>query len=813
MLKNKLIIAILSFILTFSIAISLLLSNNYNYHAIALDKDMVVGSDARMLSYGNNVYIVSSTDDRFVLSKVETNKCTILLEINKEPNENSIQNFYDYKIIGNYFYIIYSFKTNKFEQTTIKKYSITSKDDVSEATLSDCFIRNSDNYTILKDDTILLLKNNKFIECINIFNSESEDIEVNYVNSIKSNLTADKACIIKGIDVSNPEFVYLSRNSLSKMEEHDAGDYPGGKNYRFISDNLIFTSENKFYELSDDKFKYKFNSNSNDNEAKAAKLNNYIITTMGSGLLHAIDINTNKPAYELTLSKEIMDIGADDSNLFVLYKDGDTYYIESFSINAFKPINSVKLNSGINLKTKSEINSLYSQYKPINKSVENIYSDFADFENFTTAGHLNKLVLNDGLNAINFYRELYGFRKLELDSSLIDSAMYGSVLALLTEDLTKPEKPQNMNDETYNKSISVLNKNCISKSEQLTNIPLSDAVHYLFNSNCEFRERLLDSDIKNVGIGACSDRNGKTAVLVHFEDREKYSHDYNFIPYPCEGSYPFSLVDNNIAEFSISLGESISIGDKGDISVTITNLNTSEERDLSNDIDFEVVNNRRILIKNIGFDINKESKFKINVDNLLKSDGLVAGLEYSINLFELKSGDLPVIDPDNPDEPKKPDNPEDPDSPLTLDITSDVYNIDKKNMIITNVEPGTTVAGIKENIKYDGYSIKVINYKNKEIKSGIVGTSSKIQFYKNDKIIIEFHIIIYGDLTGEGNINSRDLSLLENYLLDKAGLSGYFLLAANVKHHGDVNICDYLIIKRHINGEEKINQKDQSSGE
>ena len=127
-------------------------------------------------------------------------------------------------------------------------------------------------------------------------------------------------------------------------------------------------------------------------------------------------------------------------------------------------------------------------------------------------------------------------------------------------------------------------------------------------------------------------------------------------------------------------------------------------------------------------------------------------------------------------------------------------------MIITGIEPGTTISEIKKNISYEGYTLKILDYKGNEIKSGNIGTSARLQFFKDSKMIYDFHVIIYGEITGEGNINSRDVKKLYNHLLGETKLEGDFLIAVDADHNGVVNTLDLLRISEYIKGEKKITQ-------
>lgn len=813
--KKKPIFIVLVVALIVSIIVLLCSSILISSNAYEINNGTIVGDDAKIYSGDGVSYVVSSNEDKIALSNISRNGCSLVAEFAKADIEKNLSSIgddivascYGASIIDNNLYIICSFKDEiGGKETKVLKYSINSGI-TSNFTAIGYFIENDVSFSIINGDNILLLDSDDKKNLIlykNIFENPEGlfiDLSMQQIFSVRQNVSGNKAYVV-GTDAENKDtFVYLTLEN-SDIIKHDAGLYIGD-DFNFITDALINDYENKFYAIDDDKFSYDFNSHSNDSNMKAEVFEDYILTTMGNGLIYAISPITNEARYQLDTGKNIVEIGTDRTNLFVVYKENGKYCVDVFKSEDFEDIETITYNSGIELKSEDEINNIYAESKPLNKSSENVYSDMADLENFTTPGHVENLVMNDGLRAINFYRKLYGLNEVELDNELSENAQYGALLSLVTGDLSNPIKPNNMNDEFYHKAMLAFDKNCVRISENLTEAPIADAVHYLFSCNYYFREKLLDESITKIGFGVCSNSDGKTAALIKFEDRAEYFNSYNFTPYLCEGLYPISLVQVN-PELTVTLGKSLFSGDRGNLNITIVNERTNEEIVLDSENDFEIIDdgNKTIVIKNIAFKFEKDTKFKVKVGNICDENGMVVNLEYSTKLFELKADPKP-IDPDDPDTPDDPDDPDDPPAP---DITSSVYNIDKKNMIIIGIEPGSTISEIKKNISYNGYTLKLINYRGNEVKSGVIGSTAKLQFIRDSQIAYEFHVVIFGELTGEGNINSRDINSIYNHLLGKTSLESYFLMAADANHDGTVNTLDLLKIKKHIDGNEKITQ-------
>lgn len=110
-----------------------------------------------------------------------------------------------------------------------------------------------------------------------------------------------------------------------------------------------------------------------------------------------------------------------------------------------------------------------------------------------------------------------------------------------------------------------------------------------------------------------------------------------------------------------------------------------------------------------------------------------------------------------------------------------------------------SVQQIKEKITTI-YDIEVYNSKGMLLQENeLAGTGSTIRLLKNGQIIMEYHIILYGDVNGDGKINSVDLLVLQRHILEIEKLSGIFLKAGNIRKDGkNPSSLDCLLIQRHI---------------
>ncbi len=132
-----------------------------------------------------------------------------------------------------------------------------------------------------------------------------------------------------------------------------------------------------------------------------------------------------------------------------------------------------------------------------------------------------------------------------------------------------------------------------------------------------------------------------------------------------------------------------------------------------------------------------------------------------------------------------------PSSENLYNISSDKYKF-INNMVI-GIPQGTTAAVFKRNVNYGMNNIKFTNHNGKQVSTGQLGTGWRIDFIGSNKIE-SFYIIIQGDVTGEGNVNSLDINSLSDYLVKKISFTKYQLYAADINNDGIVDSLDFLLM-------------------
>ena len=562
--------------------------------------------------------------------------------------------------------------------------------------------------------------------------------------------------------------------------------------YCFLDGASILDDTGSVYVKDDsgENFMRSFQTMRSEAGALGCKSDDAILTNISDDLLYAMNYISGKPVgqYRLEAGHSAEALCAGDESVLLLTKSENECYVTLLTRDSFQELEPIMMTTEKEPMTALEIKEEWGQRTLENQDAADVYLYRPDLSEYQTPGEVSDLVLNDGLKAINFYRRIYGLPDLTIDNNLCEDAQYGSVLALCCGDLADPQKPEAMSDAFYSRAKNVLDASCIDKTSSLTAAPAAEAVDRLFHKSETFRNVLLSDTTSRLGIGVASTTDGETAVLINIPDEPVVFSSDTFAAYPKDGCYPsnwLALSDT----WSIKLNSfDVLAGNRGEVSVKITDLATEEVTTIT------AQNGLRLTEDNtcVSFPApaTKEevpTGYSILVEDLYTQEGLAVSIEYDVTFIKLKE-ETPLV----PEE----------------QFTSVIYKIDQENKRITGIPPSTTISEFKNGVSYEGLTLKFLNYNNKEVTSGIAGTNMKVRLYResDQSFVEEYTIIIFGDTTGEGNINNRDTTAVSNYILGKSRLSGAYLLAADVNHDGEVDTIDLLMMTKYIFGEIEILQ-------
>lgn len=126
---------------------------------------------------------------------------------------------------------------------------------------------------------------------------------------------------------------------------------------------------------------------------------------------------------------------------------------------------------------------------------------------------------------------------------------------------------------------------------------------------------------------------------------------------------------------------------------------------------------------------------------------------------------------------------------------------------ITNIEFGSDISNITNAIenKYHFATVRITDANNTEIKDGIVRTGYKISI-NNAGTTKNYTIVIYGDATGDGTIDIRDLLVIQKHLVKAQSLNNEYAEASDINKDKVLDIRDLLFVQKYLMKQYIINQ-------
>lgn len=287
--------------------------------------------------------------------------------------------------------------------------------------------------------------------------------------------------------------------------------------------------------------------------------------------------------------------------------------------------------------------------------------------------------------------------------------------------------------------------------------------------------------------------------------------------------YPEEAKNNKVSYIS-SNPEIITVDDEGYMQAIRSGnskiIVKSNENNVSSEIDLEVYSK----VTDISLD---QSKIYLTKDNIFKINAFIAPDDANNKniIYESLNNDIAKVDTlgnitgvnigETTIIAKSEENP----------------NIRKEVLVIVVRKLEDNEIEFLKPLKTDGFEISGVNFRENtvfEIKQLIktnleleflnnkgevldenekIGTGSIIKVKEDDKLLREYKIILYGDITGDGKINSTDLLVLQRYILELDKLDDIYLKAGNINKNGKKpTSVDLLLIQRHILGLKYIEQ-------
>lgn len=166
-------------------------------------------------------------------------------------------------------------------------------------------------------------------------------------------------------------------------------------------------------------------------------------------------------------------------------------------------------------------------------------------------GTLRGDYLQDGLNALNFYRFISGLpADVELSEKWNEQAAYGALLLASEGNFDhEPPKPADMTKPVYDLGLaSTSSANLFASYGYDHHVLFASIEAYMEDSDPSNLDRLghrrwiLNPPLKLTGMGLAEGTNGYSySALQVFDSSRKETVDYRYLPYPARGAFPVEV--------------------------------------------------------------------------------------------------------------------------------------------------------------------------------------------------------------------------------------------------------------------------------
>lgn len=271
-------------------------------------------------------------------------------------------------------------------------------------------------------------------------------------------------------------------------------------------------------------------------------------------------------------------------------------------------------------------------------------------------GVLKSDYLQDGLNALNFYRYISGLPDdVTMTDALNKQAAYGAVLLAAEGNFShKPSQPKDMPKAFYDKGVdSTLHANIFGSFGYNNHILAASIEAYMEDSDMTNLDRLghrrwiLNPPLQQVGMGQAkgSDEFDYTTLQV-FDESRSGRVSYHYIPYPAKGAFPIEVLQSTTA-WSVGINplayaepalKSVKVTLKRTRDNKVWQLDASANKVTLNGKYFNVETQNygsgpAIIFRPDGVgDYRAGDVFEVRVEGLKGKDGSDRTIAYSVNL-------------------------------------------------------------------------------------------------------------------------------------------------------------------------------------
>lgn len=131
------------------------------------------------------------------------------------------------------------------------------------------------------------------------------------------------------------------------------------------------------------------------------------------------------------------------------------------------------------------------------------------------------------------------------------------------------------------------------------------------------------------------------------------------------------------------------------------------------------------------------------------------------------------------------------------------------NKFISNVAPTVTAGALKSSMPYALDSIVVKDKLGASIPYANSISTGCTAVVTSGSLTETFNVVVFGDVDGATGIGVGDLAAIKKHIIKQELLTGVYLSAADLFHHGSVTISDLMAVKKSVIGIGTIDQNQE----
>ena len=204
--------------------------------------------------------------------------------------------------------------------------------------------------------------------------------------------------------------------------------------------------------------------------------------------------------------------------------------------------------SGLPSRSAAQISDMWNKLMQPSADYRNPYLVAPQSTKPYEAGSLRNDYIQDGVNAVNYYRFISGLPyDVRPTAALNTKAQYGATLLAATGKLShKPDKPADMPKDFFDKGYaSTTSANIYSSYGYNDHIVAHSVDAYIEDSDVGNLDRvghrrwLLNPPLRDVGFGQAESADGWFySALQVFDTSRATPPDYHYVAYPAQGAFP-----------------------------------------------------------------------------------------------------------------------------------------------------------------------------------------------------------------------------------------------------------------------------------